>query len=63
MAGFIIDANLPRYFSLWSGGDYEYVVYIDDRLKDSEIWAYARQNALTIYRNQGCRLLGHDVDE
>lgn len=48
MARYIIDANLPRRFSLWSGGDYEYVVDIDDRLKDSEIWAYARDNVMTI---------------
>jgi hypothetical protein len=25
MARYLIDANLPRWFSLWSGSDYEFV--------------------------------------
>jgi predicted nuclease of predicted toxin-antitoxin system len=45
---FLIDVNLPRYFSLWSGDEYEHVVNIDDEMKDSQIWLYAKQRHLTI---------------
>ncbi len=27
---YLIDVNLPRYFSLWAGGEYEHVVNIND---------------------------------
>ncbi len=40
--------NLPRYFSLWAGNEYEHVVNINDELKDIEIWLYAKQHNLTI---------------
>ncbi len=45
---YLIDVNLPRYFSLWAGGEYEHVVNINDGLKDIEIWCYAKENNLTI---------------
>ena len=45
---YLIDANLPRYFSLWASEAYKHVVDINDRLKDSEIWDYARELGLTI---------------
>ncbi len=48
MTKYLIDVNLPRYFSLWAGDGYEHVVNINDELKDSEIWFYARENNLTI---------------
>ncbi len=48
MTKYLIDVNLPRYFSLWAGIDCEHVVNIDDELKDSEIWSYAKENNLTI---------------
>jgi len=48
MKKYLIDVNLPRYFSLWSGDEYEHVVNINDELKDSEIWLYAKQQHLTI---------------
>ena len=48
MIKYIIDANLPYYFSLWRGEAYQHVIDIDPNMKDSEIWKYARENNLTI---------------
>jgi predicted nuclease of predicted toxin-antitoxin system len=48
MAGYLIDANLPRRLSLWSGSDYQFVHDIDPNWTDSRIWEYAAANALTI---------------
>jgi len=45
---YLIDVNLPRYFSLWAGEEYEHVVNIDDEMQDSEVWQYAKENNLTI---------------
>ncbi len=48
MKKYLIDVNLPRYFSLWSGDEFEHVVNINDQMKDSEIWEYAKQHNLVI---------------
>lgn len=48
MARYLIDANLPRWFSLWSGSDYEFVHDIGATRTDTEIWNYASANGLTI---------------
>jgi len=48
MSKYIIDANLPYYFSLWKDEAYEHVIDIDPNMKDSEIWKYAKENELTI---------------
>jgi len=48
MKKYLIDVNLPRYFSLWAGDEYEHVFNINDELKDSQIWLYAKQQYLTI---------------
>ena len=48
MSKFLIDVNLPSRFSVWASEDYEHVVNINDELKDSEIWNYAKKNNLTI---------------
>ena len=48
MCKYIIDANLPYYFSLWQDDNYEHVIDIDPNMKDSEIWKYAKENNLTI---------------
>jgi len=48
MARYLIDVNLPRYFSLWAGDEYEHVVNINDELTDIEIWRYAQGQNLTI---------------
>jgi predicted nuclease of predicted toxin-antitoxin system len=48
MKKYLIDVNLPRYFSLWAGDEYQHVVNINDELTDSQIWLYAKQQHLTI---------------
>ena len=48
MTKYIIDANLPYYFSLWHKDNYQHVIDIDPNMTDSEIWKYARENNLTI---------------
>lgn len=48
MAKYLIDVNLPRYFSLWANEDFMHVIDLNDEMKDSEIWTYARSNSLTI---------------
>lgn len=48
MMKFLVDVNLPKYFSLWNNG--EYIFQIDLNPKDSDliIWNYAKENNLTI---------------
>ena len=48
MNKYIIDANLPYYFSLWNSEEYIHVIDINPQMKDSEIWEFARENNLTI---------------
>lgn len=48
MKKYIIDANLPYYFSLWRDEAYEHVIDINPNMKDSQIWAYAKEKNLTI---------------
>lgn len=48
MAIFLIDVNLPYYFSLWNSPDYLHQIDINDSWPDSKIWEYAQENGLTI---------------
>ena len=48
MANYLIDVNLPRYFSLWAGDDYTFVLNMDPTWKDSEIWNHAKMHNFTI---------------
>ena len=48
MEKYIVDANLPYYFSLWKSDRYQHVIDINPEMKDSEIWHYAQSNNLTI---------------
>lgn len=48
MARFLIDVNLPYYFSLWHGSDYLHLKDIDDTLPDSQVWIFAKERGLTI---------------
>jgi len=46
---YIVDANLPYYFSLWNNGEnYIHVSDINLRMNDNEIWNYAKEHNLTI---------------
>ena len=48
MAVFLVDANLPYYFSLWNNENYIHQNDIDDAWSDDQIWHYAKENNLTI---------------
>jgi predicted nuclease of predicted toxin-antitoxin system len=48
MPVFIIDANLPYYFSLWRNPDFVHLKDIDDEWTDEQLWSYAKENNLTI---------------
>ena len=48
MSVYLIDANLPYYFAIWSGEQFIHVNDINDAMPDSEIWEYAKQGNLTI---------------
>jgi predicted nuclease of predicted toxin-antitoxin system len=48
VAKYLVDANLPYYFSLWQGPDYLHVFDLSDTWLDSQIWAYAKEHDLTI---------------
>ncbi len=45
---YIVDANLPYYFSTWNNENFIHVKDIDDEWTDEEIWNYAYENGLTI---------------
>lgn len=48
MPRYLIDVNLPRYFSLWNTPDYIFQHDIDARSKDHQIWAFAKKSNLII---------------
>lgn len=48
MARYLIDANLPRYFSLWSTGDFEFAHDMGPGVTDQQIWEQAGRHGLTI---------------
>jgi predicted nuclease of predicted toxin-antitoxin system len=45
---YLIDANLPYFFSLWNSPEYFHVKDLDDTMIDDEIWNYAKENNLII---------------
>jgi predicted nuclease of predicted toxin-antitoxin system len=48
MAKYLIDVNLPYYFSLWQGPDYIHQRDINDKWPDTQVWRYAKGENLTI---------------
>ena len=50
MPKFLIDVNLPYYFSLWHSADYIHQIDIDPKAKDKDkdIWNYAQNQKLVI---------------
>lgn len=48
MADFLIDVNLPYYFSLWNNTLYIHQKDINDEWTDEQIWKYAQENNMTI---------------
>ncbi|HBL29403.1 MAG TPA: hypothetical protein DD490_21435 [Acidobacteria bacterium] len=48
MAKFVIDVNLPYFFSIWRGPDFVHIRDINDEWTDSQVWSYARKEGATI---------------
>ena len=48
MPRFLIDVNLPYYFSTWHGDGYLHLYDLNDRWTDSQIWDYARERDMVI---------------
>lgn len=48
MKKYLVDANLPSKIKVWRTDEFEFVNEINDEWTDGEIWAYAKQNNLTI---------------
>ena len=51
---FLVDVNLPKYFSFFNNADFIFVSDINLRMTDTEIWNYALEN--------NCVILTKDVD-
>lgn len=45
---FLIDANLPYYFSLWNNNNFIHLKDINDSMSDNDVWNFALENNLTI---------------
>ncbi|MDQ0637257.1 putative nuclease of putative toxin-antitoxin system [Pedobacter sp. W3I1] len=45
---FLIDVNLPRFFSLWNTVEYIHQYDLGDEWSDTEIWKFAESENLTI---------------
>jgi predicted nuclease of predicted toxin-antitoxin system len=48
MPRYLVDVNLPRWFSQWNSADYVHQHDLDPKRHDALIWDYARENGLTI---------------
>jgi predicted nuclease of predicted toxin-antitoxin system len=48
VAGFLIDANLPYRWDIWTGVHFQHVFDLGDDLPDRAIWEHARLNDLVI---------------
>ena len=48
MSGYLIDANLPRWFEPWSGPSYQFADDFGPHWSDTEVWNFAQDNDLTI---------------
>ena len=48
MPRYLIDVNLPYYFSLWRGSDYVHQRDVNDEWTDAQVWSHAKREGLTI---------------
>lgn len=53
MAVYLIDANLPRWFSLWSKGDCVFAHDFAATWPDARLWEYARSHGLVVVTKDG----------
>jgi predicted nuclease of predicted toxin-antitoxin system len=47
-SSFLVDVNLPKYFSFFNKNSFLFVCDIDLQMSDTEIWDYALKNKLVI---------------
>lgn len=45
---FLIDVNLPKNFGFFNSDNFEFVIDINGKWPDRDIWDYAKQNHLVI---------------
>jgi predicted nuclease of predicted toxin-antitoxin system len=45
---FLIDVNLPKFFSFFNSDIFEFVIDINGKWPDRDIWDYARDHGLVI---------------
>lgn len=45
---YLVDVNLPRFFSIWNSELYIHQYDLGDDWPDTEIWRYAKENNLSI---------------
>jgi predicted nuclease of predicted toxin-antitoxin system len=45
---YLVDVNLPYYFSIWNNPEYVHQLDIERTAKDSNIWSYAKSEEMTI---------------
>lgn len=51
MAKFLIDVNLPYYFSIWNNSDCCHMLDINETWTDEKIWEYAKKiNSLLLQK-------------
>lgn len=50
---FLIDVNLPKYFSLWNNEDFIFQIDINPLESDLGIWNFSKENNLTIFTKDG----------
>ncbi len=48
MSHYLVDANLPRWFSQWNSPEYAHQHELDPTMHDALIWDYAKVRGLTI---------------
>ncbi|WP_395052429.1 DUF5615 family PIN-like protein [Flavobacterium sp.] len=48
MRSFLVDVNLPKYFSYFKDDNFLFVSDLNLKMSDSEIWNYALNNQLII---------------
>lgn len=48
MPTYLIDVNLPYYFSLWRSEAYIHQIDLQNDAEDYEIWQYAKERGMTI---------------
>lgn len=48
MPEYLVDANLPYYFSLWKSKKFIHQSDLSDSWSDEKIWLYAKKHKLTI---------------